>query len=234
MTTQTQETPTRELPYFPSPDTVLHENGTRVESYRRDGTEVRVSYLPPGTVLAGTSPAEARVGMVIRGELSMRVGEVSQVKRPELDVFVAPPGTGISAANTSSEETLLLEIERGKPGESYPAPDGYFLEPIESRKFVGMDVTFFLADWIELMIADIPGGGQMPYHQHSHEQIGTCLEGRYEMTVEDTSHELRCGGTYFCAPQEGHGAANPNARLARSLNIFIPPRYHRVPQRDAE
>ncbi|MGW4565441.1 cupin domain-containing protein [Streptomyces sp. NPDC004561] len=223
-------THTDERLYFPAPDLVLHDDGIRLESYRRDDTEVRVTYLPPGAVVAARSSAEAQVGMVVRGELTATVGEVTKRMRAEHDVYVVPPGVALSVENPSAEETVVLEIRRNKPDEAYPAPSGYFLEPIESRKFVKMDVTFFLADWIELMIADIPGGGEMPYHKHSHEQIGICLEGRYEMTVEETRHELRFGGTYFCASQEGHGAANPNPALARSLNIFIPPRYHRVPK----
>ncbi|MEV0416409.1 cupin domain-containing protein [Streptomyces sp. NPDC050448] len=225
---------THERLYFPAPDVARHDNDVRVESYRRDDTEVRLSFIPPGAVVTSRDLAKARVGMIVRGELSVTVGEVTKVMQPEHDVYVAPPRVEWSAVNSSAEETVLLDITRSKPGEKYPAPVGYFLEPLESRKFVKMDVTFFLADWIELMIADIPGGGQMPYHKHSHEQIGICLEGRYEMTVEETSHELRFGGTYFCAGQEGHSAENPNTGMARSLNIFIPPRYHRVPQQDEE
>jgi 3-[(4R)-4-hydroxycyclohexa-1,5-dien-1-yl]-2-oxopropanoate isomerase len=223
-----------EKPYFPNADAVLHDNGVRSESYRRDDTEVRLSYLEPGAVLTDASSLEARVGMVVRGELSATVGEVTQPMKAEYHAFVAPPGVELSVTNPTDAETILLEIRRAKPGEAYPAPSGCFLEPIESRKFVGMDVTFFLTDWIELMLADIPAGGEMPYHKHSHEQIGTCLEGRYDMTVEGSRHELRFGGTYFCASQEGHGAENPHATLARSLNIFIPPRYHRVPKPGAE
>ncbi|MFD6180604.1 cupin domain-containing protein [Streptomyces goshikiensis] len=223
---------TSERPYFPAPDVVRHDNGVRIESYRRDGTEVRLSFIPPGAAVTDRDLTRAQVGMIVRGELSATVGEVTKVMRPEHDVYVVPPQIALSAVNSSAEETVLLDITRGEPGEKYPAPDGYFLEPLESRKFVKMDVTFFLADWIELMIADIPGGGQMPYHKHSHEQIGICLEGRYEMTVEETSHELRFGGTYFCAGQEGHSAENPHTGMARSLNIFIPPRYHRVPKQD--
>ncbi|WP_329285664.1 cupin domain-containing protein [Streptomyces sp. NBC_00691] len=224
-----------EHPYFPAPGVTQHDDGIRVESYRRENTEVRLLYIAPGATVRGAeSRQEAHVGMVIRGEISATVGDVTQLMKPEHDVYVAPPGVELSAVNTSSTETILLEIRRCEAGETYSAPSGYFLEPLESRKFVKMDVTFFLADWIELMIADIPGGGEMPYHKHSHEQIGTCLDGRYEMTVEGARHELRFGATYFCGSQEGHGAANPNEALARSLNIFIPPRYHRVPQQEAE
>ncbi|MGW0712593.1 cupin domain-containing protein [Streptomyces sp. NPDC002643] len=225
MTTQVHE-----IPYFPSAAPVLHDNGIRMESYRRGDTEVLVSHIPPGAVVAPHSHQEAQVGMVVRGQLSMTVGGVTKLMRAERDVYVAPPHVEHSAVNPTSEETIALDIKRYKPGENYTAPDAYFMGPIESRKFVGMDVTFFLENWIELMIADIPGGGEMPYHKHSHEQIGICLEGRYDMTVEETTHELVFGATYFCESQEGHGAANPHEGVARSLNIFIPPRYHRVPK----
>ncbi|CAM5564453.1 cupin domain-containing protein [Streptomyces coeruleorubidus] len=224
MTTHVQE-----RRYFPAADVALHDDGVRVESYWRDDTEVRVSVLPPGARVPGRPIGQAQVAMVVQGRISTTVGEVTRLMEPERHVCVAPPGVSFSAVNPTESEAVLLELRRSKPGEIYPAPSDYFLEPFESRKFVGMDVTFFVADWIELMIADIPGGGEMPYHRHSHEQIGVCLEGRYDMTVEESSHELRFGGTYFCASQEGHGAVNPHADVARSVNIFIPPRYHRVP-----
>ncbi|MDL5203965.1 cupin domain-containing protein [Streptomyces sp. ALI-76-A] len=229
MTTQVQE-----RRYFPVSDVALHDNGVRVESYWRDGTEVRVSVIPPGAQVPDRLSGQAQVAMVAQGRISATAGEVTRLMEPERHVCVAPPGVAFSAVNPTDSEAVLVELRRNNPGEAYPAPSDYFLEPFESRKFVGMDVTFFVADWIELMIADIPGGGEMPYHRHSHEQIGICLEGRYDMTVEESSHELRFGGTYFCASQEGHGAVNPHAEVARSVNIFIPPRYHRVPGQKAK
>ena len=59
MTTQTHE-----RRYFPAPDVVRHDNGIRVESYRRDDTEVRVSFLAPGAVSASPDVEKAQVGMV--------------------------------------------------------------------------------------------------------------------------------------------------------------------------
>ncbi|KAB2345165.1 cupin domain-containing protein [Actinomadura rudentiformis] len=225
---------THEIPYFPAPEVTVRDDGSRFEVYRRDKTEVRLVRLPPDGVLTSLCPQQARVGMIVSGELSATAGGVTKAMKAEADVYVVPPGAELSIVNRSPAEAVLLEIRRDRSQDDGPAPDTYFLEPIESRKFVGMDVTFFLADWIELMIANIPGGGEMPYHSHHHEQIGTCLAGRYDMTVVETSHELRFGATYFCASHEGHGAANPHAEEARSLNIFIPPRYHRVPKQEAE
>ncbi|WP_327708380.1 cupin domain-containing protein [Streptomyces sp. NBC_00464] len=214
--------------YFPDADVALNEDGTRFASYRRDDTQVTIIHIPPHGSLAAPAGTESRVGMVVQGRLSVTVGGVTRSMEAERDVYVAPPGVDVSIANNSSEEVVALEIKRAHEGDSTPTPSEYFLGPYESRKFVGMDVTFFVNNWIELMLADIPSGGEMPYHKHSHEQVGICLDGRYEMTVEKTSSELTFGGTYFCVSQEGHGAVNPNSGVARSLNIFIPPRYHRV------
>jgi len=95
-----------------------------------------------------------------------------------------------------------------------------------------VDVTFFLANWIELMIAQIPGeGGEMPYHKHIQEQIGVCLDGEYEMNIEGETCIMKRGTTYFCDSREYHGAINRNKQPSRSLNIFFPPRYHRVAKR---
>ncbi|MEJ8641462.1 hypothetical protein WKI68_08130 [Streptomyces sp. MS1.HAVA.3] len=115
MTTQTHE-----RRYFPAPDVVLHDNGVRHESYRRDDTEVRVTFIPPGVAAINGLRAEAQVGMVVRGELSVAVDGVTKLMRPEHDVYVVPPHIGLTAVNPSSEETVLLEITRSKPGRSTP------------------------------------------------------------------------------------------------------------------
>lgn len=57
-----------------------------------------------------------------------------------------------------------------------------------------MEVTFFVEDWVEIMLAKIPGnGGEMPFHKHRNEQIGICIGGGYDMTVEgrDSRDEIR-------------------------------------------
>ncbi|KIL31853.1 3-((4R)-4-hydroxycyclohexa-1, 5-dien-1-yl)-2-oxopropanoate isomerase [Bacillus subtilis] len=67
------------------------------------------------------------------------------------------------------------------------------------------------------MLAKIPGnGGEMPFHKHRNEQIGICIGGGYDMTVEGCTVEMKFGTAYFCEPREDHGAINRSNRLISS------------------
>lgn len=91
-----------------------------------------------------------------------------------------------------------------------------------------MDVTFFVENWVEIMIAEIPGnGGKMPEHRHRNEQIGICIGGGYEMDIEGQTKTMEFGSTYFCGPREKHSAINKNNFKSKSINLFFPPRYNK-------
>lgn len=75
----------------------------------------------------------------------------------------------------------------------------------------------------------LPGnGGEMPFHKHRNEQIGICISGGYDMTIEGFTEKMEFGTTYFCDPKEDHGAINPKPEASKSINLFFPPRYNRL------
>lgn len=221
--------------YFP--DAVLKEwdNGIKQYCTKRNDTEVLISYIPPGLVMDNHQHAEAQLGMVIQGELLMRVGNIEKLLTPLDRAYIAPPHTPHGATNVTDQEVIAIDVKRLKDNEIYTTPDEYFLEVYKKRDLMpGMEVTFFVEDWIEIMIAEIPGhGGTMPLHKHRNEQIGICISGGYNMTIEEHTKTMEFGTTYFCEPRESHSAINNLDHDSRSINIFLPPRYNTAKNRES-
>lgn len=216
--------------YFPKPVLKEWENGVRQYCTRRNDTEVLISYVPPGVVVDTHQHKEAQLGMVISGELLMRVGEVEKKLTPLNLAYIAPPFTPHGSVNCSNQEVIAVDVKRYKDGENYTAPTDYFLDVYKKRDLVpGMEVTFFVEDWVEVMLAEIPkNGGKMPEHRHRNEQIGICIGGEYEMTIENETKTMQFGTTCFSESKENHAAVNNLEYNSRSINIFLPPRYNRA------
>ena len=213
------------------PEAVLKEwdNGIRQYSTRRGSTEILISYIPPGLHMEMHAHQEVQLGMVISGELIMHVGEHQRHMKALDSAYIAPPFVPHGAINPTDQEVIAIDVKRFKEDEQYTAPEDYFLDVYKTRDLLpGMEVTFFVEDWIEIMLADIPGhGGTMPEHKHRNEQLGICIGGGYDMTIEDYTRTMEFGVTYFCEAREKHSAINTSEHHSRSINIFMPPRYNK-------
>ncbi|KPN13969.1 cupin [Bacillus australimaris] len=216
--------------YFPQAKKREWDNGVIQYSTVRGDTEVLISYVPAHTIIEPHEHPEAQIGIVLKGELQMTVGQSTQLLTPLESAYIAPPFVPHGASNLTDEEVIAIDIKRLKDGEEYTAPPTYFLDIFKTRDLLpGMEVTFFVEDWMELMIANIPGnGGEMPFHKHRNEQIGICISGGYDMTIEGFTEKMEFGTTYFCDPKEDHGAINPKPEASKSINLFFPPRYNRL------
>ncbi|MGQ4286906.1 cupin domain-containing protein [Bacillus thuringiensis] len=216
--------------FFPEPILKEWDNGVKQYCTKRGNTEVLISYVPPGLDVDLHKHPEVQLGMVISGELIMRVGDVERKMTPLDTAYIAPPNTLHGAKNCTDKETIAIDIKRYDENEIYTFPPEYFLDVYKKRDLLpGMEVTFFVENWIEIMIAEIPkNGGKMPDHKHKNEQIGICINGDYDMTIEDTTHHMSFGSSYFCDPRESHSAINNSDIDSRSINIFLPPRYNRL------
>ncbi|MCX7569395.1 cupin domain-containing protein [Tumebacillus sp. DT12] len=221
-------TTTKNSLFFPEATLEVSETGIRTYSTVRGDTEIKFSYIPPGASVPMHDHQEVQIGMVVQGELTMTVGGVTRVMTAENEIYVAPPFCPHAAVNESDGETIAIDIKRFREGENYTHAEGYFREKYNTRDLIpGMEVTFFLEDWMELMIADIPAnGGEMPDHKHKNEQLGICIGGSYPMVIENETHMMKVGDSYFCGARERHSAVNPFDVAARSINVFLPPRYN--------
>lgn len=216
--------------YFPEPKLVEWKNGIRQYVTKRGDTEILISYIPPKTKIDVHNHQQAQIGMVLKGELYIEVGSESMVMTPLESIYVSPPHVPHGGENRTNEEVVALDIKRYRDGEDYDLEGGYFKLVHKEKKLMKvMDVKFFYTEWAEIMLADIPkNGGIMPNHKHLNEQIGICIDGLYEMTIEGENKIMEFGDSYFCGPKEYHSAINKKNKSANSINIFIPPRYKKL------
>ncbi|QDX29317.1 cupin domain-containing protein [Dickeya poaceiphila] len=215
--------------FFPQATLIEWENGVRQYSTSRGDTEILISYIPPKTIVKAHGHHQAQIGMILKGELYMEVGGESRVMTPLESIYVSPPNILHGGENKTDEEVIAIDIKRFKKGEDYSLENRFFKTIHKEEKLMNvMDVQFFHANWAEIMLVDIPcNGGMMPKHRHKHEQIGICIGGEYDMTIEDVNTTMKFGKSYFCLENEFHSAINNRNENSKLINIFIPPRYNK-------
>ena len=64
---------------------------------------------------------------------------------------------------------------------------------------------------------------QVPEHSHPHEQMGTVMEGEFELVIEDEARIVRQGDAYVIPSGVRHSARSLDTP-AVALDIFAPPR----------
>lgn len=66
-------------------------------------------------------------------------------------------------------------------------------------------------------------GGEIAAHSHPHEQMGTVLEGEFELTIGEETRIVRAGDTYIIPGSVPHSGRSTGHR-AVTLDVFSPPR----------
>lgn len=78
-------------------------------------------------------------------------------------------------------------------------------------------------DKVMMVVVDIDEGAEVPSHTHPHEQAGTVLKGRMELTISGES-KLLGPGDYYVIPGDAEHAARSVDGPCTALDIFSPPR----------
>lgn len=76
-----------------------------------------------------------------------------------------------------------------------------------------------------LLVTLRPGGNSNGFVSHRGEEVGYVLEGEFELTVEDTTHRLGPGCTFFFRSDIPHSYRNPGRKATRVLWINTPPSF---------
>lgn len=212
--------------YFPNSKEIKWDNGVRQYSSKRDGKEVLISYVPPNTNIESHKHKELQIGMVIKGQLEMKVGDKIEIMRPLQSMYVCNQFVEHCASNNTDDEVIAVDIKFDEEHDF----NSRFIEVYKTKElFPGMEVSFFVDSWVELMIASIPkNGGKMPQHKHKNYQVGICIDGEYDMCIEDEHTKMTFGQVYFCESKEAHSAINHESYDSKSINVFTPPRYNRM------
>ena len=98
------------------------------------------------------------------------------------------------------------------------------LENREAKEIVpGVRIRTFWANEMLLSMVDIDAHAVVPMHNHPHEQAGTIISGRLQMTIDGEARWLEPGDSYIIPGGVDHKAVAGD-EPARALDIFSPVR----------
>ena len=87
----------------------------------------------------------------------------------------------------------------------------------------GVQIRTYWADKMLLSLVDIKPSAVVPMHHHPHEQAGTVMNGRLQMTIDGETRWLEAGDTYIIPGGIEHMAVAGD-EPTRVLDIFSPVR----------
>jgi quercetin dioxygenase-like cupin family protein len=98
------------------------------------------------------------------------------------------------------------------------------VENREAKEIVpGVRIRTFWAKEMLLSMVDIDAHAVVPIHNHPHEQAGTIISGRLQMTIDGEARWLEPGDSYIIPGGVDHKAVAGD-EPARALDIFSPVR----------
>ena len=87
----------------------------------------------------------------------------------------------------------------------------------------GVTIRPMWGDKVMMVIVDIADGAVVPTHDHPHEQTGTVLSGRMELTI-GTETKVLSKGEFYVIPGGVPHSARPVDGACQALDVFSPPR----------
>lgn len=194
-------------------------------------TSILISYIQPDAELKQHAHSERQMGMALQGAFTMQIDGQEEQLNALSNAYSIPPHVPHSAINRSRSVAIGLDIKRNVEIETFPEKQDYFLFPNNHRTLTtGISMHFFVSSWCEIMLSTIPHNASMPIHQHPGEQIGIAVQGNYLMQVGQEKEHFHFGKIYYAPDSVLHGAHNPFAETAISLNVFLPHRYNKPPK----
>ena len=98
------------------------------------------------------------------------------------------------------------------------------IENREAREIVpGVKIRTFWKNEMLLSVVDLAANAVVPMHNHPHEQAGTIISGRLQMTIDEEARWLEPGDSYIIPGGVNHKAVTGD-EPARALDIFSPVR----------
>jgi quercetin dioxygenase-like cupin family protein len=105
----------------------------------------------------------------------------------------------------------------------------YAIKDLPPKKLAeGVEVRVIHGERMTVGFFTIAAGAGVPEHAHPHEQIGTVLKGRMELTIGAEKHVFAAGGAYLipsAVPHAGLCLEGP----AEVIEIFSPVREDWLP-----
>ncbi len=95
-------------------------------------------------------------------------------------------------------------------------------EAAEREPVPGYKVKFVHTDNMTVAFWTVAPDRPLDEHSHQHEQVATCIEGEFELTVDGTVHHMTPGTVVVIPPNVPHSARSVTA--CRLIDVFHPVR----------
>ena len=188
---------------------------------------------PPPPIEIGSRLRHARLvkGLLLK-ELALRVGvSISLISKYENDKLL-PPLTVLHSLVTELGTNIGALFEPHVAGASYIARAGQrpCIAAGGNRDAGGVTLERLVPHGKgQLLQGNIhivaPGGGSMGPMQHDGDEFGYVLEGRVELRIDATLHELGPGDSFTFPSHLPHTYRNPGNEPARVIWINTPPTF---------
>lgn len=106
-------------------------------------------------------------------------------------------------------------------------PFGCVAEIASFELFEGVRLRVVAGEKAMMSFVEFEPHGVVPTHRHPHEQMGTVLEGEFELVIDGESRIVRVGDTWLIPSNVPHMARAVGTR-AVALDVFSPPREEYV------
>lgn len=93
----------------------------------------------------------------------------------------------------------------------------------EKKLSDGITIRTVYGEKIMMSFVYFEPNSKVPEHSHPHEQMGTVMEGKFELVIDDESKIVRSGDAYLVPSNVKHSARSLDG-YAIALDIFSPPR----------
>jgi transcriptional regulator with XRE-family HTH domain len=220
---------------------------TNVKAVKPARRAVKPSLAPRGRTQTGPAKAAAAAAPVAIGprlrharlvkgllmkELAERVGvSISLISKYENDRLL-PPLTVLHALVNVLETNIGALFEPDWSGSGYIARAG--ARPRITAGGEGESAGVTLERIIpngqgHLLQGNIhivaPGGGSMGPMRHEGDEVGYVLEGRLELSIDETVYELTAGDSFAFPSHLAHTYRNPGSDVTRVFWVNTPPTF---------
>lgn len=219
------------MKYFPNGKEVKVHEGIETKCFEfgeENEYTILSSVLKPGAIVEEHSHRDYQICIVTEGELLINCDGKDFLLKANENALYIPRNVKHSAINNSSKSIKSIDIKKKKAPKHEELSEATLINYTEKKSMKsGIEFSFLVGPWFEIMYSEIPNGGVMPLHGHVQEQIGIGLTGKYDVIVEDEKKDFVNNTIYYAPPYKKHSGFNDNEEMATSFNIFIPKKYNK-------
>ena len=219
------------MKFFPNGEELTIHNRIETKCFKfGDNNEYTIlsSIIQSGSIVEEHLHTDYQICIVTEGELLINCNGKEFLLKANENALYIPRNVKHSAINNSGKIVKSLDIKKRNAPEHEEFREAVLINYTKKKTMSsGIEFSFLVGPWFEIMFSKIPKGGIMPLHNHIQEQIGIGLSGTYDVIVEDEKKDFIHNTIYYVPPYKNHSGFNNNDEIATSFNIFIPKKYNK-------